>query len=557
MARRFNAPAVGPELPIRALSPTYKRPIKDLVDKAQSWVEALNINPEMLNAWSSQAPAGKPLLVWCLEEGHVSVSEYMLWATEHFGLAVLASAFFESGELSLDTLARERASGLWQPWCYPVNTWDGHMIVACVEPPEERDAHLVFVLADPRAMNDAWQAAEAAAAPAAPVVMAPEFDVAPAEDLALVDAPVELPSEDHPPVAAPPPPPAPSTRPAPTLKPVAPPALAEASDSAEAPATEVPEISFAPPKKPIRSLEELKAELEHNGSDDESDAPSEAAPAEEPIIDAPAGIDINRTIIYRLQLDNLTLGPAPKTDPPPAPLDRSVPLDEDAAPAESVDPDNESSPSVHVMATEQHTMSTESIVLTSPLDEDEAEPSIQQMNDNATVFDSPPDLSPPTVIRHLPSLSAHARLDLPASESAALTKAFAHINKAYLYACILRVSGTAAKLHKTDSNLRADPAKVTVDLGLPTFLRIVQKTGMPYHGYLVDSPAHRAFITSMGLNDLPGCVTAVPLKLGERLWGILLAMGREDLQTLENLGMVEDTAEQLVRALSMTWSKVA
>src|SRR5262249_38298667 len=110
-----------------------------------------------LNEWSSQAPPGKPLLVWCLEEGHVSAGEYLMWASERYGLPVLSSAFFESGGLNPPFVHSHRNTGGWSAWCFPVDEWEGLTYVACVEPPEERAKEVCYVLADPRAMSEAWE----------------------------------------------------------------------------------------------------------------------------------------------------------------------------------------------------------------------------------------------------------------------------------------------------------------------------------------------------------------------------------------------------------------
>ncbi|NJM10339.1 MAG: hypothetical protein HC883_05655 [Bdellovibrionaceae bacterium] len=132
----------------------------------QSWAEALNIKPESLAQWSSQAPAGTPLLVYCLEHGHVPLAEYWAWAQDHFGLAVLQSHYFQQA-FDPSFLEQARLSGNWHPWCFPIEQWDDVTFVACVEPQDrsqdksqynDENSRVRYVLADPRLMREAWGA---------------------------------------------------------------------------------------------------------------------------------------------------------------------------------------------------------------------------------------------------------------------------------------------------------------------------------------------------------------------------------------------------------------
>ena len=66
---------------------------------SQSWVEALKIKPEKLSVWSAQAPAGIPLLVFCLDKGHINAGEYFAWASKTYGLPILRNDFFKKPNL--------------------------------------------------------------------------------------------------------------------------------------------------------------------------------------------------------------------------------------------------------------------------------------------------------------------------------------------------------------------------------------------------------------------------------------------------------------------------
>jgi hypothetical protein len=409
------------------------------MNNTQSWVEALNISPEMLAEWSSQAPAGKPLLVHCLEEGHLSVPEYMEWASDHYGLAVLSAGYFQEA-LDMGSLAKHRADGLWQPWCFPVEQWDGVTFVACVEPPEQMDAHVRYVLADPRAMKEVW-----------------------GEPMTSVDA-LNMREE------APPPPPAPE------------------------------------------------------------------------VLDIPDGMKLNTTKPFVLNLDESQLlfndhqDEAPLSAPE-APVAPSVPppvFDENTPP-----------PAPTLMFSENSEVSQVPI---HPVEEPSS-PSI-------SVIRPVPQNSP--VRPKSGALAGGGKLNLPVDEDAACASVFKTLNAKYNNTFIVKCTETEAQLYKWDSGLNpSDDALRTISLSQPTFFRIVAKTLLPYHGYLIDSPVHRQFFSNLGLEEIPPCITAVPLKLNGSLWGILVAMGGKELQNLETLQETESVCAQLIKTVGAIWGRAA
>jgi hypothetical protein len=263
---------------------------------------------------------------------------------------------------------------------------------------------------------------------------------------------------------------------------------------------------------------------------------AEAEPAPEP--DAPMGIEMNPTKSFHLNLDESTLfrnGPLPPDMPD--------------APAEAM------SPAEINGAAEPATQTSLSVVLNNASEEADTPPPVQLFDDVEP--QSSPDLSPPTALHRISV--APQPLDLPKTEEAALAKVFSFIDSTYNHSCLLKwENDTAAKLYRADATLHpAAGTKAEINLTYPSFLRIVAKTGQPYHGYLVDSPVHREFFTALGVTELPACVTAVPLRVDGKIWGALLAIGGEELQNLENLGIVDGAAEQLVQTLGPTWKKKA
>lgn len=139
-----------------------------------------------------------------------------------------------------------------------------------------------------------------------------------------------------------------------------------------------------------------------------------------------------------------------------------------------------------------------------------------------------------------------------------VSAAMVELKQIFEHVFIMKCVGGVARLYKWDPTMKPkDGGKnIHVDLAFPTFLRIVHKTGMPYHGYLVDSPAHNDFFASLAL-PRPGCVTGVPIKLNGELIGVLVGTGGEELQKLDVLAKAEAMATKLTVLISSALAEAA
>ncbi len=138
-----------------------------------------------------------------------------------------------------------------------------------------------------------------------------------------------------------------------------------------------------------------------------------------------------------------------------------------------------------------------------------------------------------------------------------IDQAFADVVATYQHAFMIRITGEIAKLHRFSSSMTVNTPVPEINLAYPSFLRILNKTGMPYHGYLVDSPLHREFFKALGMDDLPECVTAVPIRSRIGVWGVLVGLGSSSLQDLESLKTVENAAQPLSLSLGGPQSSAA
>ena len=146
-----------------------------------------------------------------------------------------------------------------------------------------------------------------------------------------------------------------------------------------------------------------------------------------------------------------------------------------------------------------------------------------------------------------------------AGNASEISMSFSRLHENYQSALLMRCADGFAKPYKWDDQLAITPGdeKFNVNLGFPSFFRIVAKTMQPYHGYVIDSPAHREFFANFNFENPPACVTAVPVKIDEKLWGILVAFGGEAAQTSEALNQAISICDKLAVSLTAAGAKAA
>ena len=73
-------------------------------------------------------------LRWCLLNGRIQVSEYLLWASSTYELPVVRESFFSipADPVFWDAVRRQFA---WGPSFFPLAEWQGVLIIGCLETP--------------------------------------------------------------------------------------------------------------------------------------------------------------------------------------------------------------------------------------------------------------------------------------------------------------------------------------------------------------------------------------------------------------------------------------
>ncbi|MBX3035121.1 MAG: hypothetical protein KF865_14475 [Bdellovibrionaceae bacterium] len=100
-----------------------------------------------------ETPSEVSLLEHALIEGLLSEEEYFLWACKTHQIPLLQGNFFTEQEP--DAALLEKVQLPWSSVLFPVAEWDGHVLIAGLEKPENLPAHCGFVYA-PREGLAAW-----------------------------------------------------------------------------------------------------------------------------------------------------------------------------------------------------------------------------------------------------------------------------------------------------------------------------------------------------------------------------------------------------------------
>lgn len=445
---------------------------------AQNWAEALNISSEKLSEWGALAPEGVPLLVWAMQEGHISSSEYLMWAVDHFQIPVIRPDYFESAfstETALKLHKETSAPVEWTPWFFPVEQWDGITLIACVEPPAEfNEPNFRCVLAAAHSLKEAWYK-----------FMAPHAEAGVKED-SLINAP-QMPI-----------------------------------------GMETSQISTQ--VKPFKlNLDDLDA--------------SNMFKKMEP----------NKDEIYSPPSDEPEIAkPTPKHNPEPvtAKMPKAPPL-----------PTEEHSVVAHVEEEFEGSAMHTGIDL-SKVTEAPPMPETPRAPTPVVPAEQPKPSSIPkqavSASSRPPKKAAATQYSAEEQESL-ITETFEHLRGLYKNCFLMKCENSVAKLFKWDATMKPNGGgkNISVDLAFPTFFRILHKTNLPYHGYLVDSPAHRNFFNELKIKDLPACVTAIPIKNEAALVGVLVCIGDEPMQKLDMLRKAEEAATKLVEVMGPAWAEAA
>ncbi|QDK37739.1 hypothetical protein [Bdellovibrio sp. NC01] len=125
-----------------------------------AWFEHFKEKLQALTPAFEESGTMMSLLGFAIKEKHLSSEDYLKWAMTHYRLPYLQDRFFKETPLSQEMFAKWATHYPWSAECLPVAEWDGALIVACLQPPQDFPTFpsAVIVLASLENMEAAWKA---------------------------------------------------------------------------------------------------------------------------------------------------------------------------------------------------------------------------------------------------------------------------------------------------------------------------------------------------------------------------------------------------------------
>lgn len=101
-----------------------------------------------------EPPREGSFLEMALNEGRITEKDYLQWASETHLIPLVSPQFFT--ETHPDPALLEKASMPWRSTLFPVAEWDGHLVVAGLERPQQLPPTCSFVLASRESLSLWW-----------------------------------------------------------------------------------------------------------------------------------------------------------------------------------------------------------------------------------------------------------------------------------------------------------------------------------------------------------------------------------------------------------------
>lgn len=123
-----------------------------------TWFEHFKEQLQGLTESYKESGVSVSLLKYAFQEQRLKPEAYFAWAMSHYQLPLLQSQFFTETPPSQELFAQWATHYRWSEECLPVAEWDGSLIVACLQPPQDFPINpsCIFVLAHPESLHSAW-----------------------------------------------------------------------------------------------------------------------------------------------------------------------------------------------------------------------------------------------------------------------------------------------------------------------------------------------------------------------------------------------------------------
>lgn len=123
------------------------------------WFEQFSTKLQSLEEDYASSGSKVSMLAYAFQTARLNSEEYLAWAVNHYQLPKLHSRFFVETPPSQEVFAKWATHFLWNMECLPVAEWDGSLIVACLEPPQDFSSSInaIFVLTSAEDLNHLWE----------------------------------------------------------------------------------------------------------------------------------------------------------------------------------------------------------------------------------------------------------------------------------------------------------------------------------------------------------------------------------------------------------------
>ncbi|HWU43499.1 MAG TPA: hypothetical protein VN132_08675 [Bdellovibrio sp.] len=124
-----------------------------------AWFEHFRDKLQGLTTAFEDSGTTMSLLGFALKEKYLSSEDYLKWAMSHYRLPFLQARFFSETPPSPDLFLKWATHYIWSPECLPVAEWDGALIVACLQPPQDFPSfpQCILVLAPWESLEQTWR----------------------------------------------------------------------------------------------------------------------------------------------------------------------------------------------------------------------------------------------------------------------------------------------------------------------------------------------------------------------------------------------------------------
>jgi hypothetical protein len=469
---------------------------------AHAWAQIFGLSDEELSNWKSRIGVGEDLLRWCLVQGRIPESAYMRWASENYALPVVKQDYFS---IAPDPIFWEavRRRFKWTRSIMPLTEWQGVLMIACLEPPKNLPYRLEhrFVLATAAQLDRLWDAFH------------PNGDEEVSEVTKLGKTVIRMIDEPSKPRIKIPPPVAPAT----SLEPL------ETSQSSIA--LEMPDgivsnqslgaisiLSPSPTKiSESTTLPNTLATDAPAGLENFSTAPQ---------ANIPDGFEISITtdIVKGLDLQSLAAIPsalesrpaAPEIRMPPLPID--IPLAPPVAPTLNIRP-------MDLPILDERT-------LPPPKGEVIEFDEVTQTHQTPVSVSINADISP---------------LDSAENFEDLATKTLGHVIRVFEHGVVFLFNRGQMRPWKwTELLLSTKGSKPDpIDLSTASIFRIVFRSCLPYHGFVIASPVNTKFFNEFHRGMLPKHVTLVPVIVKGKIAGMVMGISNVDVDYKKSLSHLE------------------